>query len=221
VDKAVKATKAFLIAKGDERHGLRNEYRDSLGPMIHELIRAFGSEGNGFNELGPWPGLFEINKTNLQKSTADKLRWNKIKEDALVDETGKQIDRWERYDKYVGPVLQDIDQYAFLGQSRFYPFLRDERRLDQLKKLRALCDKLNDAVGTSDNALADYKEKPLVDIVIDDSKDGDEKNVPFIRPLQSTENAELEATQKKTAERVRQAMEELAKDWNEWLRVAK
>lgn len=92
----------------------------------------------------------------------DDLR--KMQEDGTKDD-GKwpllagNKDRWERFNKYVRPVLDDINNYSFLGWKGFF-FLPRSR---QLRNLAKLCVQIEDVVMRIDAAC----ERPAVAEIID------------------------------------------------------
>jgi hypothetical protein len=123
VDKVREATEKITASKADTSL-LRNKYRYSLGVIIDDLHQSFK---DGFNERGPWPVLVD---------NGDEC-------EPQVDKSG---DRWDKFNRYIRPVVEDINTYSFVGLLQLSSSLR------QLRLLTILCHKLEDAVSETDAA---------------------------------------------------------------------
>jgi hypothetical protein len=66
--------------------------------------------------------------------------------DRLRDGHQEALDRWEFFNSYVRPVVEDIDSYLFLGWFRISPLVR------QLNLLGRLCYRLENVVAEFDAA---------------------------------------------------------------------
>src|SRR6266571_5851113 len=93
IDTIAAATKSFM-KQTDSKTNLRNRHRYSLGVILDELISSFGINKE-FNPDGGWPCLVDYNCKNPASP--------------LTDENGEDIDRWARFDRYVRPVISDIN----------------------------------------------------------------------------------------------------------------
>jgi hypothetical protein len=82
-----------------------------------------------FNGTPPWPCIIERNSN----------------------------DRWDRYDKYIRPVVEEITPYAFLG--RGLPSWAWPQTLQRVYALSLLCDQLETVTGLLDGAV---EEKAIV-----------------------------------------------------------
>jgi len=123
VAKVREATEKITTSNADTSL-LRNKYRYSLGVIIDDLHQGFK---DGFNERGPWPVLVD---------NGDEC-------EPQVDKSG---DRWDKFNRYVRPVIEDINTYSFVG------LLQVSSSLRQLRLLTILCHKLEDGVSETDAA---------------------------------------------------------------------
>lgn len=111
---------------------LQDKYRYSLGVILNELTQKFGH--NGFNSDGGWPLLIDYDNERPK-------------------------DRWGRFNKYIRPVIDDINVYAFVAEfprhrrlDFFFGRLYDRPFLQKLGKLTELCQQLETVVGELDAA---------------------------------------------------------------------
>ncbi|MCK5268536.1 MAG: hypothetical protein KAR07_10220 [Spirochaetes bacterium] len=95
---------------------LRNRYRYSLGVIIDILTNTYGSK-------------------NLPKQ--------KEKYPFLIDKDENR-DGWALFDRYIRPVMDDINAYAFIGWFACLP------RMKKLKKLIKLCEQLENVTAELD-----------------------------------------------------------------------
>ncbi|MBN1964797.1 MAG: hypothetical protein JW910_09130 [Anaerolineae bacterium] len=124
VKHTVQATRDIVdqLEQADTYTGtLQNKYRYSLGVMIDAMAQDFRG---GFAPDGPWPLL--IAKPNPDKPNSD---------------------RWERFNKYVRPVMEDINAYSIIGWLHFIPLL------NQLRILVELCTQLENTFSEIDRVL--------------------------------------------------------------------
>lgn len=122
----------FKKRKEEQNIGaIRNEYRYGLAVIIDELEQI---DLNGFKPDGIIPTLIVCG----------------------IDENGVDhgADRWDRFNLYVRPVIEDINAYALLRtlSSHIFPTVR------QLAKLVDLCNQLEIVVMHLDAAFAEKPE---------------------------------------------------------------
>jgi len=106
IQMVIKATKDIIATPLEDyvkRSRLRDQYRYSLGVMIDDLTKAFGRAETSFNRNGPWPLLVPYNEERPQ--------------DPMKGNDGKPLDRWHQFNKYVKPVVEDINPSSFLQHS--------------------------------------------------------------------------------------------------------
>jgi hypothetical protein len=169
VKKTVKATKEIFDKPKSERSSLRDRYRYSLGVIIDDLEQTFGKDYD-LGKIEEWP--------------------------CLIDFDG---DRWQRFNDYVRPVIEDINSSSFIGKYRLLRYFSiDVRRLNALT---IFCNRLEDVVCELDAAI----EAELVKL-----NDNDR-----IIILQSSANSAIENIQ-----RLEEEYQHLHTAWCEWLHVA-
>ena len=101
VKKVVAATREIIEAKGRSR--LRNRYRYSLGVIIDILDQIW--KGDNFKR-DAWPCL-----VNFADDANGRL--------CIADQEGKpdpKADRWDLFNRYVRPVIEDISNFSFIGR---------------------------------------------------------------------------------------------------------
>lgn len=134
VDMVTNATRDIFAQRTSYLGPLRDKYRYSLGVVVEALVKGFGSEG--WREDGPWPLLFPAPDENATDKSCE-------------------TDRWDYFDRYVRPVLTDINVYSFLARvghpSKVLRF-RPDLPLRELDCLTELCHRLEDVVGELDAA---------------------------------------------------------------------
>jgi len=111
VDKVREATEKITAPNADTSL-LRNKYRYSLGVIIDDLHQSFK---NGFNERGPWPALVDNG------------------DECEPIEANKSGDRWDKFNRYIRPVVEDINTYSFVGLLQLSSSLRQLRLLTILE----------------------------------------------------------------------------------------
>jgi hypothetical protein len=102
VQMVIEATRE-LTANRPHTSPLRDRYRFSLGVIIDDLHQSF-PPNKGFPANGPWPPLVH--------------NGNKCEDD------GKQGDRWDKFERYIRTVIEDINVYSFLGGLRLTSRIR-------------------------------------------------------------------------------------------------
>ncbi|MEP7284555.1 MAG: hypothetical protein ABI947_02150 [Chloroflexota bacterium] len=180
IKKVGEATEALTITHS-HTSPLRDKYRYSLGIIIDDLHQSFK---DGFNENGPWPALVDNGEECEPKEMThceEEMAKNKSK------------DRWDKFNKYIRPVIEDINTYSFIG---LLQFTSSFRRLHTLTKL---CHRLEDTIGELDAA---FENKTVC-------TNGKENRI-IVRG-----GKELEATN------VRDAYAKLYKAWLEWENTVK
>lgn len=187
----VEATKDILAASPQahaQRSRLRDQYRYSLGVMIDDLSKVFGRGTEGFCTDGPWPVLVPYNDQRPK--------------DPMKDNEGEPLDRWSKFDRYVRPVVEDINPTSFLGDSWWLRLdTRKKQRLEQLTKLSQLCDQLESTISLLDAAL---------------------EGTPFVR-FENTNTAIAIWPKHEHASEIKQLTDEfreLHAAWRAWLEVA-
>lgn len=160
----------------------RDRYRYSLGVIIDELKQTFGREGDF--EDKEWPCLVDYNSEKYELSK---------------DENGNDIDRWKHFERYVRPVVDDINNSSFIGNYRLIrSFSKDVRQLYALTKL---CNHLENVVSELDAA---FQAEKLVKL--------NDKNHVVPQENQSKSDG---------FKRLEKEYHDLFNAWREWLRAAK
>ena len=190
-----KANRIQLESGNEEKetagNRLRNRYRYSLGPMIDQLNACFGKYP--FSKEGPWPCLTETNRSNLQGKPLFR--------------GCDSIDRWEWFNKYVRPVIEDINTSSFLSNSPILNrYSESQEVLERLDKLTSLCKQLESSVSALDAVLGKEHMVRFEDIRI----------TVLVKP-QTGLNKEDE----KVISQLSGEYQKLYNAWIEWLRVAK
>jgi hypothetical protein len=174
----VDATKA-LTDLTEQSSKSRNRYRYSLGVVLNQLADAFPRDTE-FNPDGDWPCLVDFN-TNNPKAP-------------LKNDAGQNIDRWALFDRYVRPVINDINPYSFLRWIKIHPTIL------QLDGLIRLCNQLEAVISELDAALEG--DNPTVEVkMITESK------------------AVIHVKDSSKVEPLRNEYKQLHAAWHEWLRV--
>lgn len=149
---------------------MRNRARYSLGVIIDSLIKSYKTNDN--NRIpNHYPNLIFI--------------------------TGK--DRWDAFNFYVRPVIQDINPYSFLG---WIPF---NKEMKQLQLLVTLCNAIENVVSELDvvSLIEKNEEVKIIPEIVPGLmilKDGNEKYID-----------DIELLEKK--------YEELKNEWYKWLKI--
>ena len=139
VNQVIEATQEIVQTK--HRSGARDRHRYSLGVIIDCLDQTFG-KGDGFKE-NEWPCL---------------VHHTRDKQPLLADRDGTpndKADRWDLFDLYIRPVIDDINAFSFIGRYPLFP--RFFKRIRQLKGLTKLCTHLETVVRELDAAWAEKK----------------------------------------------------------------
>jgi hypothetical protein len=125
VSRTENATKEFIRAIETERNisaELRNRYRYSLSVFIDTFVNTWGYDGmNSFNPQMPLPHIADV---------------------------GENEDRWQRFDFYVRPVINDLSGFMFVSVLRWLRF----PAFIKLHRLTELCIQIEDAVMQLDAA---------------------------------------------------------------------
>lgn len=177
VEKTIEATNEIL--KSMNRSRVRDRYRYSLGVIIDKLEKTFGTN-NAFEKV-EWPCLIDYDCKLLQPI--------------------KGKDRWDLFNRYVRPVIEDINGSSFIDK---YYLARCFPRLRQLSALTKLCKCLENVVCELDAA---FEANRLIELI---QVNGD----AVIRPTADSINSES-----KSIERLRDKYHDLHTAWHEWLRI--
>lgn len=129
LNKVILATREIIKTKASKSYTgpSRNRYRYSLGVIIDGLIGTYGTK--------------EIKK----------------RKDLLPPMIHEEGDGWETFNKYVRPVLNDLNAYSFIGSLIFIPKMR------KLKTLIALCEQFENITGELD-AIRELAKSEKVEI---------------------------------------------------------
>jgi hypothetical protein len=134
VRQVVEATRAIVSFEGGYTGTLRNRYRYSLGVILDELHKTYGTTDAHNGHRLEWP--LTINPSATEKD--------------------QHIDRWDRFNRYVRPVIEDINSYAFVAYIlEFAPPLQNPNLMQQFRALHQLCIQLENVVSLLDDALQD------------------------------------------------------------------
>ena len=191
VDATKRIIKETEKAEADCVSRLRNKYRYSLGVIIDELELVFGRNSK-FKE-DEWPCLIDFDPNNNKNGFRS------------VDEKGNDKDRWDRFNKYVRPVVEDINSTSFIGNYSLVRYFSKEVR--QLNALTELCNCLEKVVSELDAA---FEAKSLVEIVPINPGDNSKVMIKPIVPNSSVQNIN----------RLKKEYLNLHKAWNKWLSAA-
>lgn len=184
LEKTVEATERIIKSQAENRYtgALRDEYKDSLGVIIDIPGQIWDKDG--FKE-NVWPCLVHFKEGKFY----------------IVDRDGKQgkdADRWDLFEQYIRPVIQDISSYAFLGWFGWCPLWS---KLCQLSALTKLCSQLKTVVGKFDAAY----EMNLVELA-------EVNNRAVIRPA-------TDSTDSEDVKQLRCEYRKLYNAWGGWLKA--
>jgi len=177
VKKVVEATRKIINQEAG-RSRERDRYRYSLGVILDELEQTFGRIGD-FKDKD-WPCLVD---------------YNREKHEVSKDENGNDIDRWKNFERYVRPVVDDINNSSFIGTYGLIRYLSKDVR--QLYALTKLCNRLENVVSELDAA---FEAESLIRL------DGYNHVVLQENQLES-----------ESGKRLRKEYCDLFKAWREWL----
>jgi len=149
---------------------LRNRYRYSLGVIIDLLIKTFGTK-------------------DIPKSEGSYLSMLTVEGDG-----------WHRFNFYVRPVINDINNFSFIGWLTLLP------QMKKLKILLNLCIQLENITAELDSIRLYSNSKGLNILSI---KDG--PILEIIEQKDASANAKIKILKNEYAL--------LEKYWNEWLKV--
>jgi len=186
VKSTAKATEEIYKAHTDEKKAnteknhyigqLRNKYRYSLGVIIDILVQIWEKDG--------------------REDARPRLVHYKQKKGCIYDRDGnegKGADRWDFFNQFIRPVIEDINTYSFIGWFGWCPLC--PRRIRQLSSLTKLCSQLETVVSEFDAA---YGED-----------------------LVTIEKDEVKPTSKPDPEKMRETLGEVYSSlhdaWQEWL----
>jgi hypothetical protein len=175
VKKTAEATKEIFDKPKSERSSLRDRYRYSLGVIIDELEQTFGKNYD-FGKVEEWPCLTDYDEKKHQFDG----------------------DRWNRFNKYVRPVIEDVNSSSFVGKYRLIRYFSEDLR--QLNALTIFCNCLENIVSELDAAI----EAKLIEL------NDNNRIIP-----QSSTNSGTGSIQ-----RLNKEYQHLHAAWCEWLRVA-
>jgi hypothetical protein len=183
VDQVIEATQEILQTKYRSR--ARDRHRYSLGVVIDHLEQVFGKD-DGFRK-NEWPCLVHHTQDE-QPLLANR--------DGTAND---QADRWDFFDLYVRPVVDDINGFSFIGKYPIFPRIHKKTR--QLKALTKLCTDLEIVVRELDAA---FETKTKV-------RFGRVLGKVVIQPVDSSDES---------IGRLREAYRSLYKAWCEWLKAS-
>ncbi|MGD1276651.1 MAG: hypothetical protein ABR964_05440 [Tepidisphaeraceae bacterium] len=175
----------------------RDEFRYSLGVMVQYLIDTFGNPVQDFNEVGPWPIVTDFNPDDPAYKGDNRFKYLAEGKDSEDPKNWKDYDRWGFFNRYVRPVIEDINP-STLVLNVHLPFKR--REVEPLRALLDLCLAVESVTAKVDAAA----ENPtLLKIVPEDRK-------WLMRPIDVQDGKVKE---------VSEAMKNLHSKWKEWVRV--
>ena len=179
VQRVAEATRE--ICGSSNRARICNKHRYSLGIIIDRLEQTFGR--NGSFKSSEWPCL-----VHYARGTQGGMP-------QIADRDGTanpKADRWDLFNLYVRPVIEDIDSFSYIGR-----YLCFSKIFRQLKALTKLCTCLENVVCEFDAAFG----AGLVKLVMVNSR-------VVIRPTSPGDVAQLEEEYCK-----------LYRAWRKWLCV--
>ncbi len=194
-DKRVKKTAIATqdIVKSEKRSELRNRYRYSLGVIIDNLDRIWKRNDFKFRE-DAWPCLVHFAKD------ADG-------QPCIANREGKpdpKTDRWDMFNLYVRPVIEDICNFSFIGRYGLARWFSKDIR--QLRALTELCSQLETVVSEFDAAYeVKHEGEQVVKLDIVNDK-------VVIRPT-------IDPTDSGDVKRLRDGYHGLYKAWRKWLKA--
>lgn len=183
VNRVVEATQE--IVQIGHRSRSRDRHRYSLGVIIDHLDQTFGKD-DGFKE-NEWPCLVHHTQ-DAQPPLADRH-----------GTANDKADRWDFFDLYVRPVINDINGFSFIGRYPIFPYFY--KKIRQLKALTKLCTHLETVVRELDAA---FETKTMV-------RFGRVSGKVVIQPVNSSDE---------DIGRLREAYRSLHTAWGEWLHAA-
>lgn len=186
IGKTVEAMERIVGSPIGNLSSLRDDYRDYLGVVIDRLEQIW--KGGDFKE-NIWPCLVHF------ADDADGRPRIANREGRL----DPNADRWDLFNLYVRPIIQDISSYAFLGWFGWCPLFP---KLRQLSALTELCNKLKTVVRRFDAAY----EVGVVEL----AKTNDRV---VIQPT-------TDSTESEDVKRLREAYRDLCRAWREWSKAA-
>lgn len=150
---------------------LRNKYRYSLGVLIDMLTRTFGAK-----DIPKLEGQFP----------------------SMLNNAG---DGWDLFNKYVRPVINDINDFSFIGWFTLLP------QMKKLKKLLNLCKQIENLTAELDSIRL-YAISMRIKI-LDIKEEG--SILEIIEQKDAGSNAKIKI--------LKNEYDLLEKSWNEWLKV--
>ncbi len=190
IKKVVDATKEYPINETDKAikktkvQMFRDRYRYSLGVIIDDMIQVY--EYNSENTQDKRHPLFPNLTKDLEKNSYP--------------------DRWQKFDDFVRPVINDINPYSFLGWLNIFQI----KNIRQLKSISKLCISLEEVFSELD-ACKEYEiSKEIADNHILDTKSGTGLKIKL-------ENVKDE--DKMNYDKLTEAFQNLEKSWEHWKRV--
>lgn len=151
---------------------IKNKYRYSLGVLIDLLTKTFGAKG--------------IPKSN----------------DQYISMLKEEGDGWEFFNFYVRPVINDINQFSFIGWLIILP------KMKKLKYLLNLCKQLENVTAELDSIRLYARNNNLKILSIQEN---------YILKINSQNDASANAK----IEVLKNEYNKLEKYWNYWLKVTK
>ena len=118
----------------------------------------------------------------------------------------KDKDGWELFNLYVRPVINDINNFSFIGMFDFIPIMR--KKIIKLKKLMNLCVQLEDLTAELDSIRL-YEKRKKIKILDIKTKGG---------KLEIIDQG-LDDEANKSIQMLKDEYNKLEIRWKEWLKV--